>query len=89
MFARSGNSDINPLLVSDIEDHDRPSGEPGSKESCSTSARADPYVNALGSLALIVNEFRSPPNGPKPSPKSSNLMLSLPEYSEFRTAWMS
>lgn len=79
VVARSGNSDTNPLLVSDIEDHDRPSGEPGSKESCSTSARAAPYGNSLESLALMINEFRSAPNGPKPNPKSSNLILSLPE----------
>lgn len=79
VVARSGNSDTNPLLASDIEDHDRPSGEPGSKESCSTSAIAVLYVRAFESQALLINEFRSAPNGPKPSPKSSNLILTLPE----------
>lgn len=89
MVATSLYSDTNPLLVSDIEDHDRPSGEPGSKESCSTSVRAAPYVKAFESLALMIKGFGSAPNDPKPNPKSSNLILSLPEESECRTAWMS
>lgn len=68
----SGNSETNPPLESDIEDHERPSGEPGSKENGSTSVSTAGYGNALESLPFNINELISVPNGSKPNPKSPN-----------------
>lgn len=68
----SGNSETNPPLESDIEDHERPSGEPGSKENGSTSVRAAGYGNEWELLVLMIIEFMSVPNGSRPNPKSSN-----------------
>lgn len=67
----SGNSDISPLPESEIDDHERPSGEPGSRLTGSGSATTVGKAKPSVSKALIVTGFTSAPRGPNPKPKFS------------------